>query len=230
MPKKLGSQDFVRIIVLSCQNITKNNSLSLSTMSNSERTVLKRSIGNLLTFCWEKLLTDIPELKNKYQKRSKVVGDFVEEFCNFVFKYLTQTSDFEIKKEIKEAAMTGSGAADFVLMRQSRIIAVIEAKGSPAIHMNGSILTGKPGLERTDTFKKAISSAYQIKKAAKKYYGETILSPDVKFYIVTNSIGAGPTVNQLIELSKGDIIDDIFVLSSYDEYARMEKALKKIFQ
>lgn len=115
---------------------------------------------------------------------------------------------------IPDAGLGNRHGADFVIYESEAkedIVAVIEAKGSAdrLEWPDGTIQDlSRPGLQRTDTMKKAVAQAYQIKRG---------LDQDVEFYILTTHKPESGSGKKLYDLAVGDIIDDVIDVMNPEE-------------
>ncbi len=169
-----------------------------------------------------------------FQARAKVYGDAFEA----IFITIMETFFPDIKLihqyEISEICMIGEGKADFVVLKEEnkkwgnlkaekvdKIIAVIETKGSADyIICNGKrIELPRPGMVRTDTVKKAISNAAQVK------YG---LSTDILFIVITSHKPTSGNAKCMIDLAlKSKLFDMVVDVTNFNELKEMVSMIRK---
>lgn len=145
-----------------------------------------------------------------YQSRAQATGEMFEH----AFEYLIKRHGVILQKDIKikAACMMGAGALDFGIVRESKILCGIEAKGS------SSVVSVRPALKRTDTAKKAIAQAYQFKR----------IYPEIPFYVVTNVMPTAGNAKCMLDLAKGNIIDDVVDLTDSKQLNTFVATLKAI--
>ena len=171
-----------------------------------------------------------------FQARAKVYGDAFEAIFMVIMEMFFPDIKLIHQYEIPEICMTGEGKADFVVLKEgktkwgdleaieshsSKIVAVIEAKGSSDyIICNGKrIELERPGMIRTDTVKKAISNAAQVK------FG---LSKDVLFIVVTSHKPKRGNAKCMIDLAlKSGLFDMVVDITKFNELDKMVSLIKK---
>jgi len=170
-----------------------------------------------------------------YQARAKAYGDAFEAIFMVIMETFFPDVELTYQYEIPEICMTGEGKADFVILKKEKIqggdskatgktdkiIAVIEAKGSSDhIICDGKrIELTRPGMIRTDTVKKAISNAAQVK------YG---LSKDVLFIVVTSHKPTKGNAKCMIDLALNSGLFDMVVdVTNFDELEKMVSLIKE---
>ena len=141
--------------------ILNRNMKGVKTTSDVKQFVVK---------CFEDLFAEFNDLG--FQARAKKSGDMFEYICYTVIRKLFSIQ-LVASYPIPKACMEGSGSLDFGLLKSGKLVCGIEAKGSA--ERIGETELKRPALKRTDTVKKAISQAYQFKRAF----------PKTPFYIVT---------------------------------------------
>ena len=184
--------------------ITKNFSLI---KENSD-------IGRYVQKCFSDLFSALPP-KMDFQSRAKKSGDMFE----YLFYYLMKHRfgiELDTNIEVKKACMVGAGAMDFGVMKESKILCGIEAKGS-ADSYNGKKLL-RPALKRTDTMKKAISQAYQFKR----------IFPETPFFIVTNIVPTEGNSRCMLDLAEGDIVDKVVDITNPSDLEWFVREIKKL--
>lgn len=167
-------------------------------------------------------LIERENLFDKYQKRAKKTGDMFE----YIFYYLMKNKfgiDFENGIEIPKACMMGGGSLDFGLKRNGEIICGVETKGSAErmVRPDGRVeeLT-RAGLKRTDTTKKAISTAYQFYRAFQ--------NQNIPFYLVTNVKPTSGNSKCMLDLADGDIINEIIDITNFNDLIGFKNTIKML--
>ena len=163
-----------------------------------------------------------------FQYRAKLMGDAFEACFEVIMKSFYPEIDLKSGVELPEACMMRQGKADFVVYQgnssdssESRLIAIIEAKGS-ADHIVAKdgrrIKIKRPGMTRTDTVKKAISNAYQVFR----------VYPDALFFIVTSHKPNSGNAKCMCDLAEGDIVDKIVDVTNIEELSEMISLIQGI--
>jgi hypothetical protein len=121
--------------------------------------------------------------------------------------------------------MVEGGEADFAVLEshleKRKLVAVIETKGAAdkIVWKGTEKRLTRPGMLRTDTVKKAICNAYQVKRAY----------PKALFFIVTSHKPTSGNAKCMCDLAEGDIVDkivDITVQKDLDEMiAKIKRAI-----
>ena len=168
------------------------------------------------------------DLCRDFQARAKVYGDAFEAIFMTIMETFFPDIELIHQYEIPEICMTGEGKADFVILKRDnlkekadKIVAVIEAKGSADyIICDGKrIKLPRPGMVRTDTVKKAISNAAQVKHG---------LSEDVLFFVVTSHKPTRGNAKCMIDLAlKSGLFDMVVDVTNFDELKKMVLMIKK---
>ncbi|KHO47803.1 MAG: hypothetical protein QT00_C0002G0465 [archaeon GW2011_AR5] len=147
-----------------------------------------------------------------FQSRAKKTGDMFELLFDYLMEHKYKVK-FSKCVPIKKACMLGSGALDFGIMKNGKLLCGIEAKGSAEV-VDG-IRLPRPALKRTDTMKKAISQAYQFKR----------VFPKTPFYIVTNVKPKNGNAECMMNLAEGDIVDKFIDITNPKE---LQEFLNKV--
>lgn len=145
---------------------------------------------------------------DQFQSQASKMGEAFQYSFQSIMENLYPDIDLDHNAEIPEACMEGKSAADFAIYKGGftkegyaprKLIAVIEAKGSPSRikGIDENIReTPRPGMKRTDTVKKAICNAYQIKRT----------HPEALFFIVTSHKPKGGSAKCMCDLAKGTLL------------------------
>lgn len=156
------------------------------------------------------------------QARAAITGQTFENCIDILFEHRYPNVSISRQVDLEKAYLTGQSGADFVLYETSKknnIKCIIEAKGSAEeLHWpSGEIQQfTRPGLRRTDTVKKAVCQAYQVKKGY----------PDTKFVILTTHLPKeNSSGNKILKLAEGDIIDTIINITDIEE---LDQFIQKI--
>jgi len=191
-----------------------------------------KNLKEFMNTVFEKVVEEFNLCKN-FQARAKVYGDAFEAIFIVIMETFFPDTNLIHQYEIPEICMTGEGKADFEILREykdnleameshsSKIVAVIEAKGSSDyIICNGKrIELERPGMIRTDTVKKAISNAAQVK------FG---LSKDILFIVVTSHKPEKGNAKCMIDLAlKSGLFDMVVDITKFDELNEMVSLIKK---
>jgi len=196
---------------------------------------IKRNPNKLREFMdnvFTRVVEDFDLCKRGFQARAKVYGDAFEA----AFQVIMDTLFPEIKLvhtyEIPEICMVAGGEADFVMFKESeswgdlkapskRIAAVIEAKGSADyIICNGEVQRlDRPGMMRTDTVKKAISNAAQVKFGLRR---------NVLFIVATSHKPTTGNAKCMIDLAlNSGLFDRVVDATNFKELKEMVDLLKE---
>lgn len=161
------------------------------------------------------------ELCRDYQARAAKFGEAFEKCFEIIIKRLYPNLEFEFSPDIPlpKACMMRAGKADFAVLKNSSVIAVIETKGAA----DRIICDGKetrlprPGMLRTDTVKKAICNAYQVSRGY----------PDALFFIVTSHTPQQGNAKCMCDLAEGDIVTRIIDVTNPQDLDEMIKLIKE---
>lgn len=186
---------------------------------------IKRKPGNLRRFLndvFDAVASRFELCKRGFQARAAVYGEAFQAIFTVIVEELFPDLRLIHGCEIEEACLTGVGKADFVAVDdKGRILAVIEAKGSAdRIICDGKEMKlPRPGLIRTDTTKKAIANAAQVK------YGISMDMP----YIIVTSHKPGPDSNSycMLKLVEGKLVDLIVDVTKLDELKQMADIIRR---
>lgn len=143
---------------------------------------------------------------NQTQSRAVMTGRTFELCIIELFNREYPGISYEHNVSLPDAGLGNRHGADFVIYEsgsKENIASVIEAKGSAnkLEWPDGTVQDlSRPGLQRTDTMKKAVAQAYQIKQG---------LDQDVDFHILTTHKPESGSGKKLYDLAVGDIIDDV---------------------
>lgn len=194
-----------------------------------------KNLKEFMDSVFEKVAEDFNLCKN-FQARAKIYGDAFEAIFIVIMETFFSYIKLIHKYEIPEICMIGEGKADFVVLKEgktkwgdleavesssSKIIAVIEAKGSSdyIICAGKRIELERPGMVRTDTVKKAISNAAQVK------FG---LSKNVLFIVVTSHKPEKGNAKCMIDLAlESGLFDMVVDITKFDELKEMVSLIKK---
>jgi len=163
-------------------------------------------------------------LCRSFQRRAVVFGVTFEAVFAVVVQELFPDIKLLRECEIREACLMEDGRADFVVVDQDYTVrAIIEAKGSAdyIICNNRREELPRPGLIRTDTVKKAVANAAQVK------YGISMDMP----YIVVTSHKPPPGTNSdciLKILTQGKIIDMVVDVTNINDLNRFADYVRKV--
>ncbi|RLI74015.1 hypothetical protein DRP04_15155 [Archaeoglobales archaeon] len=185
-------------------------------------------LGEFMNGIFTRVVDDFDLCRRGFQARAKVYGDAFEAGFQVVMETFFPEIKLEHTYPIPEICMEDGGEADFVMLRgrdvkssSNRILAVIEAKGS-ADHI---ICDGKvkklerPGMMRTDTVKKAISNAAQVK------FG---LGEDVLFIVVTSHKPTSGNAKCMVDMAlRSGLFDMIVDITKFEELKEMVNKLKE---
>jgi len=169
-------------------------------------------------------------LCRNFQRRAIVFGVTFEAVFAVIIQELFPDIKLLRECEIREACLMEDGRADFVVVDQgNNVRAIIEAKGSADyIICNGRREElQRPGLIRTDTVKKAVASAAQVK------YG---ISMDMPYIVVTSHKPLPGTNSDCILkiLTQSKLIDmvvdvvNINDLNVFADYVRKVEPSRKV--
>jgi len=170
-------------------------------------------------------------LCENFQRRAIVFGVTFEAIFAVVIQELFPDIKLFRECELREACLMDDGRVDFVVVDHDNTIkAIIEAKGS-ADHIvcnNRRVELPRPGLIRTDTVKKAVANAAQVK------YG---ISIDMPYIIVTSHkppqgtnsycilnllTGPGKLIDMVVDVA------DISDLKKFADYVRKARPSRKV--
>jgi len=186
---------------------------------------IKRKPGNLRRFLnevFDTVASKFELCKRGFQARATVYGEAFQAIFTVIVEELFPDLKLVHGCEIREACLTGVGKADFVAVDdEGRILAVIETKGSAdRIICDGKVIElPRPGLIRTDTTKKAIANAAQVK------YG---ISMDMPYIIVTShKPHPGSSSYCMLRLVEGKLVDLVVDVTRVDELKRMADIIRK---
>ncbi len=194
--------------------------------SLAEKYDIKRNPRRLRDFMEEafSIAAQKYDLCRDFQRRAKVYGDVFEAVFKVIMEELYPDIILVHECEIARACLTGQGKADFVAVdKYGNIKAVIEAKGSASYIVCDGLKREfeRPGLIRTDTTKKAVANAAQVK------YG---ISPDMPYIIVT-SHKPSPRSNSgcILKLltGPGKLVDMVVDITDIDELERMANYIRR---
>lgn len=170
------------------------------------------SIKEFIDVSFIEVLLDAGKQPDQTQARASITGETFELCVIEIFETFYPEVTYERNVALPEACMTGAGGADFVLYNDAGdIVAVIEAKGSAdrLEWPDGTVQEpSRPGLQRSDTMKKAVSQAYQVKNGVEG-------RPD--FFILTSHPPVSGSAKDLCDLAEGDIIDGVVDVTNKDE-------------
>jgi len=170
-------------------------------------------------------------LCENFQRRAIVFGATFEAMFAVIIQELFPDIILFRECEVREACLMKDGRADFVVVDHDNTIkAIIEAKGSAdyIVCNNRRKKLQRPGLIRTDTVKKAVANAAQVK------YG---ISMDMPYIIVTSHKPPHGTNSYCILnllTGTGNLIDmvvdvtDIDDLKKFADHVRKAKPSRKV--
>jgi hypothetical protein len=168
------------------------------------------------------------DLCRDFQARSAKFGETFEACFEVIINKLYPNLEFEFTPNVAlpKACMVDGGEADFAVfcgqLEKRKLVAVIETKGAAdKITCNGKEekLT-RPGMLRTDTVKKAICNAYQVKRAY----------PNTLFFIVTSHKPTSGNAKCMCDLAEGDIVDKIVDVTNPKDLDEMIEKIKSILK
>lgn len=157
------------------------------------------------------------------QARAAITGNAFELCICEIFDRKYPSIHYKQNVSLKSAGMTGSGGIDFAIYRtneENEILAVIEAKGSAERieWPDGTVQNpNRPGLQRSDTVKKAVCQAYQIDQGMTK---------QIPFYIFTTHTPNTHSTKHLLSLAKGDIISDVIEVTNNGEISEFIQKIR----
>lgn len=203
-------------------------------MTDDPETVISRVADNHLTednleeFIRESFIQVLVEKGHKphqTQARASVTGNVYELCLREIFDTYYPWIEYEQNVLLPDACMGNQQGADFVLYdgesySKDNIYAVIEAKGSAdkLEWPDGTVQEpSRPGLQRTDTMKKAISQAYQVKSG---------LGRDTAFFILTSHKPQSGTAECIYDQAIGDIVDDVVDTTDKREFDKFAETIK----
>ncbi|MFB6186096.1 MAG: hypothetical protein ABEI06_05620 [Halobacteriaceae archaeon] len=169
---------------------------------------------------------------DKFQSQASKIGTTFEYCFKTIVERLYPNIPLTHEEEFPEACMKGRSEADFASYKngiadgsKQELLAVYEAKGSPKKIQgkDGNVReSNRPGMQRTDTVKKAICNAYQIYRA----------HPDALFFIVTSHKPERGSAKCMCNLAEGDdekdVVDKVVDVTSKRDMDEMAKKLQKV--
>ena len=178
-----------------------------------------------LRYFLNKVFDEVNDLFNlcaDYQRRATKIGSAFESSFKIIMETLFPNIVLSEKVELPMACMGGNAKADFAVLRDNSdktLIAVFEAKGSADYIMCGGkrIELSRPGLMRTDTTKKAISNAYQVKRSY----------PGALFFIVSSHKPISGDAKCMLDLAVGDIVDAVVDVTNLKELEEMAVIIRE---
>lgn len=200
-------------------------------MPDDPETVIKRvadqylpedDLENFIRESFIEVLVEKGHEPHQTQARASVTGSVYELCLTEIFDTYYPWLEYEQNVMLPDACMGNHQGADFVLYdgedyTKDNIYAVIEAKGSAdkLEWPDGTVQEpSRPGLQRTDTMKKAVCQAYQVKSG---------LGEDVSFFILTSHKPNSGNAECIYEQAVGDIVDDVVDTTDkeeFDDFAR----------
>jgi len=181
----------------------------------------RRRLGEFMEDMFNAVTRRFNLCERGFQARAAIYGEAFQAIFTVIMEELFPDVRLIHGCEMEDACLMGVGKADFVVIdEEDRILAVIEAKGSADyIICNGRrIELHRPGLIRTDTTKKAIANAAQVK------YG---ISGDIPYIIVTSHKPyEGSSSHCMLKLVEGKLVDMVVDVKRYDELREMVKLIR----
>lgn len=183
--------------------------------------------GNIREFL-DQAFSEIVEKNNltpkEFQARAAKFGEAFEACFEVIIDRVYPSLEFIFTPNVRlpRACMIKGGEADFAVLEshsdKRKLIAVIETKGAAdKIVWNGKeVKLTRPGMLRTDTVKKAICNAYQIKRAY----------PNALFFIVTSHKPLSGNAKCMCDLAEGDIVDKIVDVTIPEDLDDMIERIK----
>ncbi|UXD22250.1 hypothetical protein IPA_02920 [Ignicoccus pacificus DSM 13166] len=163
------------------------------------------------------------DVKADFQKRAKVFGEAFEDFLEYVLRkfVLQDIENIELIREyeIPEACMVGVGAADFAVLKEGALKMVIEAKGSAHQYScKGKVVElSRPGLIRTDTMKKALANAVQLKFGIKG---------NIKYVIITSHKPESGNSKCIMDISlRSGLVDAVLLATDFKDLIKLREML-----
>jgi hypothetical protein len=204
-------------------------------MSADPETVIDRvarehlSEGNLGEFIQDSFIEVLIEKghePHQTQARASVTGNVYELCLKKIFDTYYPWLEYEQDVMLSDACMGNHHGADFVLYdgdehTKENIYAVIEAKGlaDKLEWPDGTIQEpSRPGLQRTDTIKKAVCQAYQVKSG---------LGEDTAFFILTSHKPQSGNGKCIYEQAVGDIVDEVVDTTNKQEFDAFAQVVKE---
>lgn len=179
------------------------------------------SLKEFIDTAFIEVLVQAGKSPSQTQARATLTGEAFEYCVLEILEEFYPTLDVRRSVSLSEACMTGSGGADFAIYQDEELIAVIEAKGSAdkLEWPDGTVQEpNRPGLQRSDSVKKAICQAYQVSRAY----------DDVLFFIITSHPPENGSKACVMNLAVGDIIDDVIVAHNKNDLDRMVKQIREL--
>jgi len=183
-----------------------------------------RERHQLLRVFMEDIFNKVAEIFNlckSFQARAAVYGEAFQAIFTVIMEEYFPHIKLIHGCEIEDACLSGVGKADFVALDvKNRILAVIETKGSAdyIICDGKKIKLTRPGLIRTDTTKKAICNAAQVK------YG---ISMDMPYIIVTSHKPLPNTSSYcMLSLVEGKLVDMVVDVTNINELKKMVRLIE----
>lgn len=176
------------------------------------------NIDSFINNCYNRVFEEKNIDPTNYQARAAITGETFEVCALKIFNYYYDVS-LKKGKNFPEIGMSRGGGADFSLSENNKPKCIIEAKGSAKKLKteDGYIEPNRPGLQRTDTVKKAICQAYQVDR----------VYPDCLFFLLTSHKPNRETNSKdMLELAEGDIIDGIISIYNKKEIDQMISKIK----
>ena len=165
-------------------------------------------IPEFMNQCFIRTLVSKGKTPSETQARAIITGIVFEKCVAEVIDQFAPRLKYECRVYLPQACMDYSGA-DLVLYDSDGIDSVIELKGSAEQleWPSGEITTSnRPGLMRSDTMKKAVCQAYQVKQ----------INNDLKFHIITSHKPKSGSAKCLYDMANGDIIDSTVSIQDSD--------------
>jgi len=135
-------------------------------------------ISEFISECFIRTLVSKGKTPSETQARATITGTVFEKCVTEVIDKFAPRIKYKCHVYLPQACMNDSGA-DLILYDSDGLHSVIELKGSAERleWPSGEITTPpRPGLVRSDTMKKAVCQAYQIKQ----------IDNDLNFHIITS--------------------------------------------
>lgn len=204
-------------------------------MPDDPETVIKRVAdkhlpnNNLEEFIRESFIEVLVEKghePHQTQARASVTGSVYELCLKEIFDTYYPWLEYKQDVMLSDACMGNHHGADFVLYdgedySKDNISAVIEAKGSAdkLEWPDGTVQEpSRPGLQRTDTMKKAVCQAYQVKAG---------LGEDTAFFILTSHKPESGNGKCIYDQAVGDIVDDVVDTTDKTEFDKFAREVRE---
>lgn len=195
-------------------------------MPDDPETVIKRvankhlpddNLGGFIRESFIEVLVEKGHEPHQTQARASVTGNVYELCLKEIFDTYYPWLEYKQDVMLPDACMGNRQGADFVLYdgkgySKDNIHAVIEAKGSAdkLEWPDGTVQEpSRPGLQRTDTMKKAVCQAYQVKAG---------LGEDTAFFILTSHKPTSGNGKCIYDQAVGDIVDDVVDTTDKPEF------------